>query len=399
MATIEKRERKSGIVYLADVRIRGYPRQKKTFKRLTDARIWAQQTEAAIRNGAFRNVHKTARTTTFGDLTERYRREIMAHKSEKTKEGEKYIVDRWEKELSGRTLSSIDSSLINQILQSLRSEGDTRKTQGANGRNDGESKKPKSQRTMKYYRDTLAMLFRYAEKWGLIGRNPMEDAKPITKLSNQRTRFLDEDERTALLRACKESQNRQLYPIVVFALSTGARKGEILGLTLDDLSLDRGVAIFRNTKNGETRPAPVVGHLKEALEKQVNWATEKYNAADEKPPKRWLFPSSNGQKPIDIRAPWEKARDQAGILDFRFHDLRHSTANYLAMSGASQLEIAEVLGHRTLQMCQALLAPVGEPRQGFNFSTGRVPLLIYSMATMLLIMDHWKQGGIERNTD
>jgi len=37
-------------------------------------------------------------------------------------------------------------------------------------------------------------------------------------------------------------------------------------------------------------------------------------------------------------------------VDFRFHDLRHSTASYLAMNGASQLEIAEVLGHRTLQM-------------------------------------------------
>lgn len=350
MATIEKRERKAGIVYLADVRIRGYPRQKKTFKRLTDAKIWAQQTEASIRSGEFRNVHKAARTTTFGDLAERYRCEIMAHKSEKTKIGEKYIVDRWEKELGARTLSSIDSSLINRILQNLKSEGDTRKTQGVNGRNDGKSRQPKSQRTMKYYRDTLAMLFRYAEKWGWIGRNPMEDVKPIIKLSNQRTRFLDEAEKTALLQACKESQNHQLYPIVVFALSTGARKGEILGLTLDDLSLDRGVAIFRNTKNGETRPVPLTGHLKEILVEQVNWAHEKYTTADEKPTKRWLFPSQNRQKPIDIRAPWEKARDQAGIVDFRFHDLRHSTASYLAMSGASQIEIAEVLGHRTLQM-------------------------------------------------
>lgn len=344
MATIEKRERKTGTVYQADVRIRGFPRQKKTFKRLTDAKIWAQQTEASIRSGQFRDVHKTARTKKFEDLIEKYRAEVLAFKSEKTQKGERYIVDRWEQELGGRTLSSIDASQINRILQSLRAEGDVRRAKP------GVIPKPKSQRTMKYYRDTLAMLFKHAENWGWIGRNPMADVKQITNLSNQRIRFLDEDERAALLQACKKSGNRQLYPIVVFALSTGARKGEILGLTLDDIDLDRGVAIFRNTKNGDTRPAPLVGHLKEVLKEQAAWAQERHEAAEKKPPKRWLFPSQDGQKAIDIRAPWEKARDQAGIVDFRFHDLRHSTASYLAMSGASQLEIAEVLGHKTLQM-------------------------------------------------
>ena len=64
-----------------------------------------------------------------------------------------------------------------------------------------------------------------------------------------------------------------------------------------------------------------------------------------------LFPSRlNAQKPIDLRAPWEIALKQAEIDDFRFHDLRHSAASYLAMNGASLAEIAEVLGHKTLQM-------------------------------------------------
>jgi integrase len=63
-----------------------------------------------------------------------------------------------------------------------------------------------------------------------------------------------------------------------------------------------------------------------------------------------LFPRRDGQGPIDIRKAWENARNAAGLKDFRFHDLRHSTASYLAMNGASLVEIAEVLGHRTLQM-------------------------------------------------
>lgn len=178
----------------------------------------------------------------------------------------------------------------------------------------------------------------------------MEHVDPITKLRNERTRYLDDNERHTLLVTCAESPNRQLYPIVIFALSTGARKGEIMSLTLDDINLDREIAIFRNTKNGDTRSAPLVGYLKAVLKDQIRWAKEQYQHMERKPSKRWLFPRRDGQAPVDIRKAWVNARDAAKLIDFRFHDLRHCTASYLAMNGASQLEIAEILGHRTLQM-------------------------------------------------
>ena len=65
-----------------------------------------------------------------------------------------------------------------------------------------------------------------------------------------------------------------------------------------------------------------------------------------------LFPRADGRQPIDIRYAWAQALQAAGITDCRFHDLRHSCASYLAMSGASLVEIAAVLGHKTLQMVQ-----------------------------------------------
>ena len=66
-----------------------------------------------------------------------------------------------------------------------------------------------------------------------------------------------------------------------------------------------------------------------------------------------MFPSKvYFNKPIDIRSAWEFAVKKAGIKDFRFHDLRHSCASYLAMNGSSILEIAAVLGHKTLQMAK-----------------------------------------------
>ena len=60
--------------------------------------------------------------------------------------------------------------------------------------------------------------------------------------------------------------------------------------------------------------------------------------------------SARVHKAIFPRAAWERAIAAAEIKDFRFHDLRHSTASYLAMQGASLVEIADVLGHKTLQM-------------------------------------------------
>jgi integrase len=65
-----------------------------------------------------------------------------------------------------------------------------------------------------------------------------------------------------------------------------------------------------------------------------------------------LFARADGRAPIDLRAAWARALQAAAITDFRFHDLRHSAASYLAMSGASLVEIAAILGHRTLQMVQ-----------------------------------------------
>lgn len=350
MGWIQKRERKKGTVFRAIVRIKGLPQQQKTFTRLTDAKMWIQQTEANIRTGEFQNVVKTSAAKTLKDVIERYRQDVLPHKAESTQRAEKTYVAYWERTLGGYSLSYIDAELVNAKLKELTNSGDARRKADTNGKSSPSPAKKKSRKTIKHYRDILAVLFNHAKSWGWVGKNPMDGVSRITNIRDERTRYLNDHERKALLEACKASENVQLYPIVVFALSTGARKSEALTLTMDDLDLRRGVAIFRNTKNGDTRSVPIVGHLKTLLEQQVERVTKYFAKLETKPPKRWLFPRKDGQAPIDIRKAWENARDKAGLVDFRFHDLRHSTASYLAMNGASQLEIAEVLGHRTLQM-------------------------------------------------
>jgi len=202
------------------------------------------------------------------------------------------------------------------------------------------------------YMAALSHAFTIAvNKMGWLDDSPMRKVKKPA-LPRGRIRFLSEDatcpngkkidgERPRLLKACEESSNPYLYPVVVLALSTGMRQGEIMGLTWEDLDLHQGRATLHETKNGERRVVPLTGKALDLLK-----AHAKVRRLDT----NLLFPGKNPQKPIDLRAPWEAALKKAGIEDFRFHDLRHSAASYLAMNGASMAEIAEVLGHKTLQM-------------------------------------------------
>jgi len=175
-----------------------------------------------------------------------------------------------------------------------------------------------------------------------MNENPCQRVSKPTE-PRGRIRFLSDDERQQLLEACKPSRCPYLYIVVLIALSTGARKNEILGLQWPDVNLAEGKLIFHNTKNQKRRSVPLTGP---ALKLMRQHATVRRIDTS------LVFPRNDGQKPLDIRSAWEVARTHAGIEDFRFHDLRHSAASYLAMSGASLAEIAEVLGHKTLQMVQ-----------------------------------------------
>ena len=128
--------------------------------------------------------------------------------------------------------------------------------------------------------------------------------------------------------------------VVVLALATGARRGELLRLRWPDVDLKRGTLTFQETKNGERRAVPLTG---QALAYEPTCEGTALDTA-------LVFPDATGKRPLGIREAFEGAVERAGIVDFRFHDLRHTFASYLAMNGATLAEIAEVLGHKTLAM-------------------------------------------------
>jgi integrase len=199
----------------------------------------------------------------------------------------------------------------------------------------------RSPATVVRYLAALSHVYTVAvNEWGWLENNPIRKVKK-PKESRGRVRYLSDEERTKLLGECKRSKNGFLYPVVVLAISTGMRCGEIMNLTWSDVDLQRHCIILQETKNGERRNIPLVGHAL-VIMKEFNKVRRLGT--------NYIFPGNDHKKPACLRRSWVAALNNAGIKDFRFHDLRHSAASYLAMNGATLSEIAEVLGHKTLAM-------------------------------------------------
>lgn len=327
MATIETRTTPEGKTsYRVKIRIRGFPSQSATFERKTDAKNWAAQTESAIREGRyFKNT--AAKKYTVGDLIARYLEHQQNRNRTRALDVGAYLA-WWDKEIGMYLLSDLSKTLIlekrDKLLQS------------------GVNVERRAPATVNRYMGVLSHAISVAvNEWEWLPAHPM---KNIAKLPEPRgrVRFLDDAERARLLNACRQSPAAFLYPLVVLALSTGARHGELISLRWDQVDFTRQAIVLHDTKNGERRVLALAHHALEVLQ---DW----HRARDTKTP--LVFPSPrDATQPANSRPAWLDALKAAKIHDFRFHDLRHSAASYLAMNGASTNEIAEVLGHKTLAM-------------------------------------------------
>jgi integrase len=327
MAYIQQRETDDGAVHFrVQVRLKGHPTQTATFERKTDARRWAQQVESAIREVRHFKTSEAKRHTV-ADLVDRYIRDVLPRKPKSQKKQAAQLA-WWKERLGPYTLADITPARIVECRDEL-------------GRGTTPSGKPRSPATLVRYMAALSHAFSMAvREWGWLESNPMRN---VTRPQEPRgrVRFLADDERTRLLAACRESVQPDLYPAVVLALSTGARKTEIIGARWQAVDLQRGVIVLEHTKNGDRRVLPLMGHARDIMReraKVVRIGTD------------LVFPGTDPKRPINLRSAWEAALEKAQVTDFRWHDLRHTAASYLAMNGATLAEIAEVLGHKTLQM-------------------------------------------------
>jgi integrase len=333
VATIQKRISKDGDTsYRVQVRLKGFTPESASFERLTDAKAWGQKTEADMKAGRH---FGTSKRHTFNDLATEYKPHA--------KDGIRLAY--WRSVFGNDTLDTITPARISKQRDKLLSEDTPRFATPATGDAEQDAKRPRTKRkgaTVNRFLASLSACLAYGVKtlqW--IERNPCERiAKPSE--SKGRVRFLSDDERTALLAACKP--HADLYLAVVLALTTGARQAEVMTLRFGQIDFDRQVITLHQTKNGESRALPLVGSAFSLLKERAKVRS----LHDDR-----IFPPTGRAKKavcLDLRQPWDKALKAADITDFHWHDLRHTAASYLAMSGVSLVEISKILGHRTMQM-------------------------------------------------
>ena len=341
MATIEKRITAAGTTYRAKVRVKGYSPESASFERLTDAREWAGKTESAIRAGLHFGESKRH---TFNELADKYLASDDALKMLSFNQRKRHI-EYWRSVFGADLLKTVTSVRIVEARDKLRNEKTTRYETPETGNAKQDAQRTRSARTgpaVNRYLAALSKCMAYGKKelqW--LEKNPCENVGKSSE-NTGRVRYLGDDERSALLAACKPHPD--LYLAVVLALTTGARQAEIMTLRMAQIDFKRQVITLNKTKNGETRSLPLVGTAFSLLQERAKVR----NLRDDR-----IFPPTEAAKKsvcLDLRQPWEKALKAAGITDFHWHDLRHTAASYLAMSGVSLVEISKILGHRTMQM-------------------------------------------------
>lgn len=322
MATIRKRKLAQGLSWQVQVRRDGLKPLSKTFSTKTDAKAWAADIESDL-NKNTTTAYTEAAKRTLSEAIDRYITEREA--AGKLATARRRQLDWWRGEYGSRKLGQVTCSVIIEARDTLLTEAHpTRK----------ERRKPA---TVNRYLAALSHVLSTAVDWEWLPATPR-----IKRLSEPkgRDRFLDRDELERLLGATKAFRDpvhgqRMLHALVLTAVSTGARSGELLGLTWKNVNLAEGWAVARNTKNGEHRRL----HLSGTALGVIKELGQVRDLQDERVFRGYRY-----------RDQFQSALNKAGISDFRFHDLRHTAASHLAMNGATLAEIAEVLGHKTLAM-------------------------------------------------
>lgn len=265
--------------------------------------------------------HPVASPHTVGELITAYEREYLPTQAPNTQKQKRIVFRSIRAEFGAMPVTALTPDLLRQWRDQLC----TRLAPGTVGR----------------WLDTFGGLLTVAVRdCGWLAENPLRLVRKPSQPPG-RARFLSRDELARLLQACHTSRNSHLYLLVLLALTTGARKMEMLRLRWADIDLEHGFLRLAQTKNKERRAVPVTGRALTLLRQQVQCQQS-----------AWVFPGRTGQTSMSFARAWYHARRRAGLRDFHFHDLRHTAASYLAMSGASLLEIAQVLGHKSLRMTQ-----------------------------------------------
>lgn len=189
---------------------------------------------------------------------------------------------------------------------------------------------------------TLAKhILRKAVEWKLIAENPFRGVRNLNVVK-QVERVLGWDEEVKLLACCDLVHSRFLRPLVVLALNTGMRRGELLSLEWPRVDLgQREIRVINAKSKAGDRVIPMNAAVHSLLCDLAKRATSPF-----------VFPSNRkpGERLLDLKKGFKTTMRLAGIRPIRFHDLRHTFATRLVRAGVDLVTVSHLLGHSRITM-------------------------------------------------
>jgi len=298
--------RKRGETYQAQVRLSGGRASSATFKTKAEAQVWVREQAFAL---AQLPKNRDERTT-LGDVIERFISDVIPIRQSGDIEALRLgVVCRHP--IASRRLAEINSSdLCSYRDQRLR-----------------QVKRNTLVREFGLLRSVVSTAI---DEWGITVDNPLKSFH-IKREPDQRLRRLSRDELKQLIST--ECNNPYTKPMILFALETAMRLGELLSLKWSRVDLDRGFAELQKTKNGHGRMVPLTAAALSVLSNLERDSDV-------------VFPV----KPGTLKQSWVRLVKRAGISDLRFHDLRHEAISRLLEKELTIPEAASVSGHKTASM-------------------------------------------------
>jgi len=297
-------------------------RYRRTYSKKKEAQAEHDKIRTLVREKRFLDVKKDYKTT-LGELVKKY---VENHKHQASFESLKsYSLENFKVHFGERTYLSQVRYLD---LETYRNHLKQKATRHKGVRADASVNREIA---------TIRHLFSKAVEWEMIDQNPFEQGKSLLlKASNQRIRYLTEEEIDRLLEECKSAKH--LYRVVICAINTGMRRGEILSLRWEQIR--NGFIYLAKTKTKNPREIPInkdLAQMFKEIRKEQGLSSKHV----------FIYNSRVVQK---VHKGFRAALKRAGIEDFKFHDLRHTFASHVIMRGGSLKDVQELLGHKTVTM-------------------------------------------------
>ncbi len=279
--------------------------------------------KAEIAEGRFLDTSHGSKIS-YGALIDRYLKEHSAvRKSAESQREDFYIARELRAQFGQLLLKDIIPDVVSPWIETLNRKGKAAST--INHR-------------ITFLKHSLTM----AKRWNYVRHNPLSDIKRLTEPPG-RLVYLKPEELERLIAELPEYQR----PIVIMAAHTGMRRGEIFSLTWEQVNLAQRVATLPRTKNQEVRGVPlnltVVELLRDLMRERARRGyTSPFVFVNPLTADRWR----------DLGRAFRQAVKRANLEGMRFHDLRHTAASWMVMSGVDLLTVADILGHKDTRMTE-----------------------------------------------